>query len=583
MIAVVGCSSDPPANGDNTTGGGPPPGGQPDASVKNDAAADASSTTDAPGDASQPPPGDAAADMRRPNDAAAEAADAADTSRPNDADTSADAGGGADTIRVDAGVDSTSPPINDAAPPTDTGGGGGIDAPLPDVGGPTGDAGCASTLTGVDLFRCQALTYGRAYELLEDLTTNVGPRLAGTTGYANAITWAQAKLTALGLQNVKAEPVTVPHWERGAGHAELLGATETTLAIAALGGSVATPSGGVEAEVIEAASVSALNALSNTQVQGKIVFVNVVTQRAMDASGYSAAVGARRSGASTAASKGAVAYIVRSITPATDNAPHTGDMNSASIPAVAIGPADAIVLSNAVRAGATRVRITLGCQTLASVQAANVTGEFVGKQAPSEILLVGGHLDSWDLATGAHDDGAGVVMAAEAARLISVYAADTRRTVRVVLFANEEFGLSGANAYANAHSSDNHVMAIEADLGGDRAYGVTFQASSAATTTIRNLLAALTPLGVAAATTGSSAGADLGPLSRSGVPVAELQQDLTRYFDFHHAPTDTMSAIDRAQLTQATAAMAVFAYQLARSDVAFGPAPVPLTSEEHAH
>jgi Zn-dependent M28 family amino/carboxypeptidase len=291
-------------------------------------------------------------------------------------------------------------------------------------------------------------------------------------------------------------------------------------------------------------------------------------------------VGARR-GASTAATKGAVAYIVRSITPAMDNAPHTGDGGNATIPMVAIGVQDALALSSAVTAGATRVRITLGCQKLANVQTSNVIGEFVGKQVPTEIVLVGGHLDSWELGTGAHDDGAGVVMTAEAARLISVYAPDTRRTVRVVLFANEEFGLSGANAYASAHSSDNHIMAIEADLGADRAYGVTFSAASAAQATIRNLLAALMPLGVAAATTGSSAGADLGPLS--GVPVAELQQDLTRYFDFHHAPTDVMSAIDRAQLTQATAAMAVFAYQLARSDVQPGPAPIRLKSEEHEH
>jgi carboxypeptidase Q len=573
-VLAIGCSNDPPANGDMTTGG-PPPGGQPDSSVKQDAAtADGSSTTDTPfSDAGQPPAVDAAVDMRGPSDAAT------DPGRPNDVGTGTDAS--ADTSRPDVSVDSTTPPTPDAAPPMDTGGGGGMDAAAPDVGGPSADAGCASTLTGVDLFRCQALTYGQAYEHLQDLTTNVGPRLAGTAGYTKAVMWAQAKLTALGLQNVKAEPVTVPHWERGDGHAELLGTTETTLAIAALGGSVATPTTGLEAEVIEAASVSALSALTNAQVQGKIVFVNVVTQRSMSASGYSAAVGARRSGPSTAASKGAVGYIVRSITPAMDNAPHTGDMNSTSIPAVAIGVQDALVLSNAIKAGATRVRITLGCQTLPSVQAANVIGEFVGKQAPTEILLVGGHLDSWDLATGAHDDGAGVVMAAEAARLINVYAPDTRRTVRVVLFANEEFGLSGANAYANAHSSDNHVMAIEADLGGDRVYGVTFQASTAATTTIRNLLAALMPLGVAAATTGSSAGADLGPLS--GVPVAELQQDLTRYFDFHHAPTDVMSAIDRDQLTQATAAMAVFAYQLARSDVAFGPAPARLTSGEHEH
>jgi len=488
----------------------------------------------------------------------------------------------ADASRIDISFDSTMPPVNDAAPPPPETGGG-VDAPAPDVGGPRGDAGCDATLTGVDLFRCQALTYGQAYEHLAELSTSVGPRLAGTAGFTAAVTWATNKMTALGLQNVRTEAVTVPHWERGIGHAELLGTTERNLAIAALGGSVATAAGGLEAEVIEVASVSALSALSNTQVQGKIVFVNVVTQRTKDASGYSANVSARRNGPSTAASKGAAGYIVRSITPATDNAPHTGDMNSTSIPAVAIGVADALVLSDAVKAGTTRVRLTLGCETLANVQTANVIGEFVGKQAPDEILLVGGHLDSWDLATGSHDDGAGVVMTMEAARLISVYASDTRRTIRVVLFANEENGLSGANAYASAHSSElaKHVMALEADLGGDRVYGATFQAGSAATTVIRDLLAPLAPLGVATATAGGDYGSDLGPIRRSGVPVAELPQDLTRYFDFHHAATDTMAAIDRDALTQATAAVAVFAYQLGRSSADFGRSSLTFTAPRY--
>ena len=576
-ISVIGCSSDPQSGGGTTTGGMPPPSGQPDSSTRDGAtSSDATPSSDAPAETT-PPPGDAAVDIARPNDVVP------DVSRPMDA--------GVDMNRIDATVDASvdmgSPPTNDVTPPPPDTGVADTGSPdrttTPDAGGPSGDAGCASTLTGVELFRCQALTYGRPYELLEDLTTNVGPRLAGTAGFDKAVTWATAKLTALGLQNVHTEAVTVPHWERGTASAEIVGATPRPLAIAALGGSVATAAGGLEAEVIQAASLSALNALSNTQVQGKIVFVNVVMQRTMDAAGYSAVSSARRSGASTAASKGAVGYIVRSLTPAMDNAPHTGDMNDASIPAVAIGVTDAIALSAAVQAGTTRVRMILTCQNLANVQTSNVIGEFVGKQAPNQILLLGAHLDSWDLGTGAHDDGAGVAMVAEAARLINVYANDTRRTVRVVLYANEENGLSGANAYATAHSAElaNHVMANEPDLGGDRVYGVTFRAGSSATTIIRDLLAPLAPLGVATATAGGSAGADLGPLSSRGVPTSELLQDLTRYFDFHHAPTDVMAAIDRTQLTQATAATAVFAYQLARSDADFGRASEPLPAHEH--
>jgi hypothetical protein len=576
LLSVLGtaCSNETP--GDATTGGGAAGGaggGDSDAGSRSDATADTSTPpTDAAGsdlsiDRAMPPPvADATVDTPRPNDAVT------DTSRPPDASP--------DATRLDVAVnDMSPPPISDA--PRETGD---ITSP-PDVMGPGSDAGCDPTLTGVDLFRCQALTYGKAYEHVDDLSKSVGPRLAGTTGFANAITWATAKMTAVGLQNVHTEAVTVPHWERGDGHAELLGTTETKLNIAALGGSVATPSGGLEAEVIEVASLSALSALSNSQVQGKIVFVNVVTQRTKDASSYSANVNARRSGASTAAGKGAVGYIVRSITPATNSSPHTGDMNSASIPAVAIGVSDALVLSDAIKAGTTRVRITLGCQTLASVQAANVIGEFVGKTAPDEILLLGGHLDSWDLATGSVDDGAGVAMVMDAARLISVYAPDTRRTIRVVFFANEENGLSGANAYATAHSSElaKHVMALEADLGADRVYAATFQAGSAATTTIRDLLAPLAPLGVSTATSGGDYGSDLGPIRGRGVPVAELPQDLTLYFDYHHSPDDTMAAVDAAALTQATAAIAVFAYQLGRSSADFGRASFTTTDEAHEH
>jgi Zn-dependent M28 family amino/carboxypeptidase len=575
LIAALaaGCSEDPDWPLNTPTGGGGAGGN--DAAIVNDVSLDGGGANDAESDVSADAPAtprDTSTDMRR-SDVTCDSF--GDVARPSDASI--------DAPRFDGASDATSPPMSDATAMPDT-----VtppDAPSPDVGNPSPDAGCDASLAGVDLFRCRALAYGKAYELVEDLSTSVGPRLAGTTGFANAVTWATAKLTAMGLQNVHTETVTVPHWERGTGHAELLGATERSLSIAALGGSVATPTNGLEAEVIEVASVSALNALSNSQVQGKIVFVNVVTERTKDASGYSANVSARRNGPSTAATKGAVGYIVRSITPATNASPHTGDMNATSIPAVAIGVADALVLSDAVKAGTTRVRITLGCQSLPNVQAANVIGEFVGKTAPDEILVLGAHLDSWDVASGAVDDGAGVAIVAEAARLISVYAPDTRRTIRVVLFANEEFGLSGANAYASAHSSElsKHVMALEADLGGDRVYAATFQAGSSATTTIRDLLAPLAPLGVSAATSGGDYGADLGPLRRQGVPVAELSQDLTRYFDFHHSPDDTMAAVDRDALTQATAAVAVFAHQLGRSSADFGRASSTLAPPEHEH
>ena len=452
----------------------------------------------------------------------------------------------------------------------------------PDASGPTDDV----NLTGVDRFRHICMTKAAPITHVRELTTVAGPRAAGSAGDAKAVAWAVEHMKAIGLANVRAEPVTVPHWERGAEHAELLGAAETPLAIAALGGSVSTPAGGLEGEVIQVASVSALSALHSSEVQGKIVFYNTVTERSRTASGYSAAVGSRRSGASAAANKGAIASIVRSITPSVDNFPHTGDMNSASIPGVAISVQGALELERAIAAGPTRVRLTVEGTRFPSTQSANVIGEVVGRERPEEIVVLGGHLDSWDLASGALDDGAGVAMALESARLLAAEAPEgMMRTIRVVLWANEEAGLSGANAYATAHQAElaHHVIALEADLGGDLVYGVTFQAASSAGSTLRELLAPLMPLGIAAATAGGSAGADIGPLRRAGVPVAELLQDLTTYFDYHHAGNDEIDAVDPAKLTQATCAMAVFGYQIGRSTVDLGrlSGPALVADDEH--
>jgi Zn-dependent M28 family amino/carboxypeptidase len=417
------------------------------------------------------------------------------------------------------------------------------------------------------------MTQGTPMNHVRDLTSIVGARSAGSAGDAKAVAWAVEHMKAIGLQNVRAEPVMVPHWERGAEHAELLGATETPLAVAALGGSMATPPGGVEGEVIMVASVSALNALPNAQVAGKIVFINQVTERTRTISGYSSAVGARSGGASAAANKGAIASIVRSITPSMDNFPHTGGGGSGSLPSAAISVQGALELAAAVAAGPTRVRLTLESTRFPMAQSANVIGEVVGNERPDDIVVLGGHLDSWDLSTGALDDGAGVAMALESARLLATQVPEGMvRTTRVVLWANEEAGLSGANAYVSAHQGEmpRHVIALEADLGGDVVYGVTFQAASAAAATLRDLLAPLMPLGIDAAAPGGSAGADVGPLRRAGVPVAELLQDMTTYFDYHHAGNDNLDAVDPVKLTQATCAMAVFAYQIGRSTADLG-------------
>jgi Zn-dependent M28 family amino/carboxypeptidase len=425
---------------------------------------------------------------------------------------------------------------------------------------------------------------GMAIAHVREVSTLVGPRMAASAGDPKAVAWAVDKMKALGLANVRAEPVTVPRWERGDGHAELLGATERPLAVAALGGSVGTPPAGIEAEVVSVASIDALGALADDQVRGKIVFYDVVMERTMGVDGYARAVGVRFGGAAAAAQKGAVASIVRSISTSTSNFPHTGQMNAAAIPGAAISVADAVVLEGALAAGTVRVRLTLGCASNGTAPSSNVIGEVVGREAPDDIVLLGAHLDSWDLGTGALDDGAGLAMVLEAGRLLARTPEGTLRTVRIVLFANEEDGLSGANAYASAHQAElaRHAIALESDLGDGRPYGVTFLAGSAASAVMPDLMAPLAPLGVAAPTAGGDYGADLGPLRRQGVPVADILQDATTYFDYHHSAADKIENVDEAALTQATAAVAVFAYQMARSTVDLGRAPITTSiSDEH--
>jgi Zn-dependent M28 family amino/carboxypeptidase len=476
----------------------------------------------------------------------------------------------------DPGLDASnpSPDANDPSPDASD--------PSPDAGNPNPDGGSI----GVDRFREICMAQASPITHVRDLTVAAGPRSAGSAGDAKAVAWAVDRMKALGLENVRTEPVSVPHWERGAEHAELLGATEIPLAVAALGGSMATPAGGVEGEVIQVASVSALNALPNSQVQGKIVFIDVVTERTKTIDGYSNAVGARTGGASAAANKGAIASLVRSITPSMDNFPHTGGGGSASLPSGAISVESALKLSRAIAAGPTRMRLTLESTRFPTAQSANVVGEVVGRGRPDEIVVLGGHLDSWDLATGALDDGAGVAMSLESARLLATQVPEGMvRTTRVVLWANEEAGLSGANAYASAHQAElaRHVMALEADLGGDVVYGVTFQAGSSASTTLRDLLAPLMPLGISAATAGGDNGSDIGPLRRAGVPVAELLQDMTTYFDYHHAGNDTIEAVDPMKLKQATCAMAVFAYQIGQSTADLGRVSAAARAADSEH
>jgi hypothetical protein len=424
----------------------------------------------------------------------------------------------------------------------------------------------------------EELSSSHAYAIVRSLCDEVGPRLAGSPGDRAAVAWALRTMPGMGLANVRAEKVKVTHWERGEGRAEILGAVAQPMAVAALGGSISTPARGLEASVVEAASIAELEKLPPEQVRGKIVFLDPVTRRARDGAGYGETVLNRHHGAREAAKLGAVGLLLRSIGTDHDRMPHTGAKakDDHEIPAAALSVPDAELLHQVLAdRKAARVRLVLGSRTLPEAESANVIGEVTGRERPNEIVLIGAHLDSWDLGTGAVDDGAGVAIALETARLLAARPQKPRRTVRVVLFANEEHGLEGAREYARAHAAEigSHVVATEADFGADTVYAVRWRGDPAARDRFVDLARTLAPLGVERQDEDGHAGADVSPLMELGVPVLDLKQDGTRYFDLHHTANDTVDKIDPGVLAQAAAAFATAVWAAAEMDGDFGRIP----------
>jgi hypothetical protein len=422
------------------------------------------------------------------------------------------------------------------------------------------------------------LSSSHAYAIVRSLCDEVGPRLAGSPGDRAAVAWALRTMQGMGLSNPRAEKVRVTHWERGEGRAEIVGPVRQPLAVAALGGSVGTPGRGTEGDVVEAASIAELQKLPPEQVRGKIVFLDPVTRRARDGAGYGETVLNRHHGAREAAKLGAVALLLRSIGTDHDRLPHTGAKakDDREIPAAALSVPDAELLHQVLAdRKAARVRLVLGAHTLPDADSANVVGEVTGRERPGEIVLIGAHLDSWDLGTGAVDDGAGVAIALETARLLAARPQKPRRTVRVVLFANEEHGLNGAREYARAHAAEvpAHVVATEADLGADAVYAVRWRGDPAARERFVDLARMLAPLGVERQDETGHGGADVSPLLELGVPILDLRQDATRYFDLHHTANDTVDKIDPGVLAQATAAFATAVWAAAEMDGDFGRVP----------
>ena len=418
------------------------------------------------------------------------------------------------------------------------------------------------------------LSSSHAYDTLEYLCDDIGPRLSGSAGAAAAVEWATRTLRSWGL-TVQNEPVTVTHWVRGMEYGYLPSHMNQKIVLTALGGSVATPSEGVEADVVEVGGYEELAALGAEKVRGRIVLFNnpfdmdlVRSGRAFEA--YRKGVVFRGGGASHAAELGAVAVLVRSVASASLRTPHTGslryDEKQPKIPAAAVSTEDADLIHRLLAKGErVRMHLVLTPQTLAPVVSANVIAEIRGRERPNEIVVIGGHLDSWDLATGAIDDGAGAAMAMETLRLLHVLKIVPRRTIRAVLFMNEENGGAGGKKYAEDHKLElgDHVGAIESDSGGAAPLGFHTTLSGDAFDTLHRRLQSLRQIGAGLLDSRSEVGSDITPLTQAGVPGFGLQPDSTHYFDLHHSPADTLDKIDPKELAQDAAAMAVLAYQLA--------------------
>jgi len=415
-----------------------------------------------------------------------------------------------------------------------------------------------------------ALTESRAYAKLTHLTDRIGHRLSGSEGLEKAVTWTAAEFKRDGVDRVWTESVMVPHWVRGPESARIVLPVDREIPVLTLGGSVGTPDGGLSAEVIVVESIAELEE-AGIAAHGKIVLFNKAMQAGFGAEvGYGSVVGMRTRGASEAARLGAVGMLIRSLGTADFRLPHTGALRYADdaprIPAAAISAEDAELIRRLSDAGDdVRVRLNLGALQLPDAESANVIAELPGRELPEEIVLIGAHLDSWDVGHGAHDDGTGCVVVMETLRLLRKLGLEPRRTIRAVLFTNEENGLRGATDYAERHADDHHVVAIEMDGGGFSPLGFGITAGPGGVEMIEAISKQLEGIG-ASQVFPRGGGADISPLRKKGVPVMGLVVEPTRYFDYHHSEADTLDKVDRRELDRNVAAMTVMAWSLAELD-----------------
>ncbi|XQA64133.1 M28 family peptidase [Xanthomonas sacchari] len=432
-----------------------------------------------------------------------------------------------------------------------------------------------AALSTATTLRERALADDTGWKVVESLTTEIGPRMAGSEADARAVAWATAKFKALGFDKVWTEPVTFPKWERRSEHAQVLGAHAQPLTVTALGGS---PGGTVEAEVVRFADLAALQAAPADTLRGKIAFVDYQMLRTRDGKDYGNGGAVRSKGPSEAIRKGAIGFVMRSAGTDSHRVPHTGitrfDEGLTPVPSAALSVPDANQLARLLARGPVRLRLALDCGWDGTATSYNVIGQITGRTLPNEVVLIGGHLDSWDLGTGAIDDGAGVAISMAAGHLIGQLKQAPKRSIRVVAFANEEQGLYGGKAYAQAHAKDvaRHQIAAESDFGAGRIYAFNTGSGDAAGSraATRQIAEALAPLGIAYAPDAGGPGPDVGPLAAKGGAWAWLAQDGSDYFDLHHTADDTLDKIDPKALAQNVAAYAVFAYLAAQADGGFG-------------
>jgi hypothetical protein len=440
------------------------------------------------------------------------------------------------------------------------------------------------TLSDLKRIQQAALSSDYAYRQVAHLANNIGPRLTGSSQAAKAVEYVASELKAIGC-DVQLEKVMVPHWVRGEETAALVtwpgmaeGTTQKIL-LCALGTSVATPKEGIVAEVVTAKNFDELKAMPRDKVAGKIVLFTYPFDKRMAAQGqsgqaYGEAVEYRSDGPSAAARQGAVACLIRSVGGADYRIPHTGQTKYAAdapkIPAGAVTSEDTDLIADLVKQGPVKMKLIMTPETLPDIESANVIGDIKGSEHPEQVVIVSGHLDSWDLGTGAIDDGAGVAVSMEAANLIHKLNLKPKRTIRVIAWMNEENGTRGSKQYAKDHEKDwaNHFATMETDGGADHPVGIRAKAKPEVKTLLKPVAAILQESGAGALELSEHAGADIEPMEKAGVPSFAPIQDGRFYFNYHHTAADTLDKINPVNLAETSAIVAVWAYAMANADQA---------------